>query len=195
LRRVPALRRGPAPYPRGSLCTTEPRLRTQTKSRKSLHGSRSAKSHVSDQKGQTDSYRIWWIPSKLIVYVGEVHHRDVEFFDTSIGLACCAENSHFRDNPECGLWDFSERLFINKETVKVHLKHTMEKLGANDRTRAVSMAVRRGIMHLEGHALTTTIVVPGSLTEFGRRKILNVGMVSARGSGIVVSRSGHVGRA
>jgi DNA-binding NarL/FixJ family response regulator len=44
--------------------------------------------------------------------------------------------------------DIAERLFISEETVKVHLKHIMEKLGANDRTQAVSIAVRRGIIQL-----------------------------------------------
>jgi DNA-binding NarL/FixJ family response regulator len=39
-------------------------------------------------------------------------------------------------------------LFISEETVKVHIKHIMEKLGASDRTEAVTIAVRRGIMQL-----------------------------------------------
>jgi DNA-binding NarL/FixJ family response regulator len=44
--------------------------------------------------------------------------------------------------------DIAERLFISEETVKVHIKHIMEKLGASDRTQAVAIAVRRGIIHL-----------------------------------------------
>ena len=40
------------------------------------------------------------------------------------------------------------RLAITEETVKVHMKHVMEKLGAADRTHAVVIAVRRGIIHL-----------------------------------------------
>jgi DNA-binding NarL/FixJ family response regulator len=44
--------------------------------------------------------------------------------------------------------DIAERLLISEETVKVHVKHIMEKLGARDRTLAVSIAVRRGILHL-----------------------------------------------
>jgi len=44
--------------------------------------------------------------------------------------------------------DIAEKLFIAEETVKVHLKHIMHKLGANDRTQAVAIAVRRGIIHL-----------------------------------------------
>jgi len=45
--------------------------------------------------------------------------------------------------------DIAGLLFISEETVKVHIKHIMEKLGANDRTQAVAIAVRRGIIHLE----------------------------------------------
>lgn len=44
--------------------------------------------------------------------------------------------------------DIGERLFISEETVKVHIKHIMEKLGASDRTQAVAIAVRRGIIQL-----------------------------------------------
>jgi DNA-binding NarL/FixJ family response regulator len=42
--------------------------------------------------------------------------------------------------------DIGERLFISEETVKSHLKHIMEKLNARDRTQAVAVAVRRGII-------------------------------------------------
>jgi len=44
--------------------------------------------------------------------------------------------------------DIAEKLFISEETVKVHIKHIMEKLGASDRTQAVSIALKRGIIHL-----------------------------------------------
>ena len=44
--------------------------------------------------------------------------------------------------------DIAERLFISEETVKVHVKHVMEKLGASDRTQAVAIAIRRGIIRL-----------------------------------------------
>jgi DNA-binding NarL/FixJ family response regulator len=40
--------------------------------------------------------------------------------------------------------DIGERLFISEETVKAHIKHIMAKLGASDRTQAVSIGVRRG---------------------------------------------------
>jgi len=44
--------------------------------------------------------------------------------------------------------DIAERLLISEDTVKVHVKHIMEKLGANDRTEAVTIAIRRGIIEL-----------------------------------------------
>lgn len=42
----------------------------------------------------------------------------------------------------------AEELGISEETVKVHLKHVMDKLGAHDRTQATAIAVRRGIIQL-----------------------------------------------
>lgn len=44
--------------------------------------------------------------------------------------------------------DIARSLFISEETVKVHFKHIMEKLGANDRTHALAIAARRGFIHL-----------------------------------------------
>ena len=44
--------------------------------------------------------------------------------------------------------DIGKRLFISEETVKVHLKHIMGKLGASDRTQAVAIAARRGFIFL-----------------------------------------------
>ena len=44
--------------------------------------------------------------------------------------------------------DIAGLLFISEETVKVHIKHIMEKLNASDRTQAVAIAVRRGIIQL-----------------------------------------------
>jgi DNA-binding NarL/FixJ family response regulator len=44
--------------------------------------------------------------------------------------------------------DIADLLFISEETVKVHIKHIMDKLGAKDRTQAIAIAVRRGIIEL-----------------------------------------------
>ncbi len=44
--------------------------------------------------------------------------------------------------------DIATLLFISEETVKGHVKHIMEKLGASDRTEAVTIGVRRGMIQL-----------------------------------------------
>jgi len=44
--------------------------------------------------------------------------------------------------------DIADVLSITEETVKVHIRHIMEKLGAADRTQAVTIGVRRGIIQL-----------------------------------------------
>jgi len=44
--------------------------------------------------------------------------------------------------------EIAQKLFITEETVKVHVKHIMEKLSASDRTQAVAIALRRGIIQL-----------------------------------------------
>jgi DNA-binding NarL/FixJ family response regulator len=44
--------------------------------------------------------------------------------------------------------DIAEKLFISEGTVKVHIQHIMAKLGASDRTQAITIAVRRGIIRL-----------------------------------------------
>lgn len=44
--------------------------------------------------------------------------------------------------------DIGELLFVSEETIKAHVKNIMEKLGASDRTEAIAIAVRRGIMQL-----------------------------------------------
>ena len=48
-----------------------------------------------------------------------------------------------RSNRDAGV-----RLFISEETIKIHMRHIMEKLGASDRTQAVAIAVKRGYLHL-----------------------------------------------
>lgn len=44
--------------------------------------------------------------------------------------------------------DIGDALSISEDTVKVHVKHLMEKLGARDRTEAVVIGIRRGIIHV-----------------------------------------------
>jgi DNA-binding NarL/FixJ family response regulator len=44
--------------------------------------------------------------------------------------------------------DIGQHLAISEETVKVHVKRIMDKLGAKDRTQAVAIGIRRGIISL-----------------------------------------------
>jgi DNA-binding NarL/FixJ family response regulator len=44
--------------------------------------------------------------------------------------------------------DIADQLCIAEDTVKGHIKHIMEKLGARDRTQAVAIALQRGIIEL-----------------------------------------------
>src|ERR1700751_769823 len=44
--------------------------------------------------------------------------------------------------------EISTRLSINEETTKTHIKNILAKLGAKDRTHAVSLGVKRGIIAL-----------------------------------------------
>jgi DNA-binding NarL/FixJ family response regulator len=43
--------------------------------------------------------------------------------------------------------EIGARLAISEDTVKSHLRHILEKLGAKDRTEAVAIGIRRGIIH------------------------------------------------
>lgn len=47
-----------------------------------------------------------------------------------------------------GNQDIGKLLFISEQTVKAHLRHIMDKLGASDRAHSVAIAVRRGFLEL-----------------------------------------------
>ncbi len=80
------------------------------------------------------------IPSQLAAQLAE-HMSDEDLTAREIEvLAQIAGGNRNRD--------IAERLFITEETVKVHIKHIMEKLGASDRTQAVAIGLRRGIIEL-----------------------------------------------
>jgi DNA-binding NarL/FixJ family response regulator len=46
----------------------------------------------------------------------------------------------------CANKEISARLDINEETTKTHIKNILAKLGARDRTHAVSLGLKRGII-------------------------------------------------
>jgi len=80
------------------------------------------------------------IPPEIAAYLAE-HYSDEALTTREIEvLQQIAGGSRNRD--------IAEKLFITEETVKVHIKHIMEKLGATDRTQAVAIGVRRGIIQL-----------------------------------------------
>jgi DNA-binding NarL/FixJ family response regulator len=76
------------------------------------------------------------VAENLAVYVGgdPLTEREVEV------LSRVAEGDRNRD--------IGQRLGISEDTVKVHVKRIMEKLGAKDRTQAVSIGIRRGVIAL-----------------------------------------------
>jgi DNA-binding NarL/FixJ family response regulator len=77
------------------------------------------------------------VAENLAVYVGgdPLTEREIEV------LRRIAEGDRNRD--------IGERLGIAEDTVKVHVKRIMDKLGAKDRTQAVAIGIRRGVITLE----------------------------------------------
>ena len=67
--------------------------------------------------------------------------------------------------------DIGERLLISEETVKVHIKHIMEKLGASDRTEAVTIAVRRASSSCDRATTIEVAGIPTSRDSLRRRFI------------------------
>jgi DNA-binding NarL/FixJ family response regulator len=76
------------------------------------------------------------LAAKLVEHIGEdrLSAREVEV------LTLVAGGNRNRD--------IAEQLCIAEDTVKVHLRHIFEKVGAKDRTEAIAIAVRRGIIRL-----------------------------------------------
>jgi DNA-binding NarL/FixJ family response regulator len=74
------------------------------------------------------------LAARMAEHVGEdrVTAREIQV------LECVASGRHNRE--------IGAHLFISEETVKVHLKRIMAKLGAKDRTHAVAIANRRGVV-------------------------------------------------
>jgi DNA-binding NarL/FixJ family response regulator len=76
------------------------------------------------------------VAENLAVYVGgdPLTEREVEV------LRRVAEGDRNRD--------IGKHLGISEDTVKVHVKRIMDKLGAKDRTQAVAIGIRRGVITL-----------------------------------------------
>src|SRR5499425_1566600 len=73
------------------------------------------------------------IPSEIAAYLAE-HYSDERLTAREVDiLRQLASGNRNRD--------IAEKLFIAVETVKAHIKHIMEKLGASDRTLAVTIGV------------------------------------------------------
>ncbi len=97
-------------------------------------------------------------PAELVQVIRQVHTGKRHF--PAAVAACLAEHLSDQDLSDreiqvlqhvaCGNRnrDIAERLFIAEETVKVHLKRIMAKLGAHDRTRAFAIAARRGFIQI-----------------------------------------------
>lgn len=80
------------------------------------------------------------IPPEIAAHLAE-HYSDETLTDREVEvLQQIAQGNANRD--------IAGKLFISEETVKVHVKHIMEKLGAADRTQAVAIGVRRGIIQI-----------------------------------------------
>ena len=80
------------------------------------------------------------IPNEIAARLAE-HYSDDDLTDREIEvLGQIAGGNRNRD--------IAAKLFITEETVKVHVHRIMQKLGASDRTQAVAIGVRRGIIHL-----------------------------------------------
>jgi DNA-binding NarL/FixJ family response regulator len=80
------------------------------------------------------------IPVSIAAHLAE-HYSDEPLTDREVEvLRHLVEGNRNRD--------IAEKLFIAEETVKAHMKHIMDKLGANDRTQALAIALRRGVIQL-----------------------------------------------
>jgi len=80
------------------------------------------------------------IPTEIATHLAE-HYSDEPLTTREVEILCQLVGGN-RNR------DIADHLFIAEETVKAHIKHIMAKLGAADRTQAVAIGVRRGIIQL-----------------------------------------------
>ncbi len=80
------------------------------------------------------------IPPEIAVEMAE-HHMDDALTDREIEVLqqVAAGNANKI---------VAKNLFVSQETVKTHMKNILSKLGANDRTHAVTIALKRGIIDI-----------------------------------------------
>jgi DNA-binding NarL/FixJ family response regulator len=80
------------------------------------------------------------IPSEIAVEMAE-HHSDDSLTEREIEVLreVAAGNANKM---------VAQRLHVSEETIKAHMKSILSKLGANDRTHAVTIAVKRGIIEI-----------------------------------------------
>ena len=80
------------------------------------------------------------IPAEIAVEIAE-HHSDDALTEREIEvLRSVAEGNANKS--------VAQLLHVSEETVKAHMKNILSKLGANDRTHAVTIAVKRGIIEI-----------------------------------------------
>jgi len=80
------------------------------------------------------------IPAEIAMEMAE-HHSDDALTEREIEvlLEVAAGNSNKM---------IANHLAVSEETVKAHMKNILAKLGANDRTHAVTIALKRGIIDI-----------------------------------------------
>ena len=80
------------------------------------------------------------IPAEVAVEMAQ-HHSDDQLTEREIQVLreVAAGNANKM---------VAQRLHVSEETVKAHMKSILSKLGANDRTHAVTIAVKRGIIEI-----------------------------------------------
>jgi DNA-binding NarL/FixJ family response regulator len=81
------------------------------------------------------------IPPEIAMEIAE-HHADDALTDREMEVLRLVGSGNANKN-------VGDLLHISEETVKAHMKNILYKLGAKDRTHAVMIAVRRGIIGLD----------------------------------------------
>jgi len=80
------------------------------------------------------------IPPEIAGELAE-HHTDDALTDREIEVLRQVASGHANKV-------IADHLEISEETVKAHMQKVLSKLGANDRTHAVAIALQRGIIEI-----------------------------------------------